>query len=276
MTGIGYLFALRDLEKAIDKKWSSVLEKLERMRDILVNRNTLLANVTVDAANWSAFKPQLDSFIATLPAREVKLAPFDVQLSHEKEGLTIPAQVNYVGKGANLYDLGYQRDGSAYVVTGYLGNTFMHEKIRVLGGAYGGFATFDDVSGAFAFLSYRDPNVASTIENYDKAGSFLKGLDSSRLSDSELTKAIISTIGDLDSYQLPDAKGYTSMMRYLTGRTDEMRQKMREEVLSTNGEDFIAFGEALEKAAQSESVAVIGSQSALEGANIGLKVTKVL
>ena len=276
MTGIGYLFALRELEKAIDKKWNSVLEKLERMRDILINRNTLLANVTIDAANWSAFKPQLDSFIAALPARDIKLAPFDVQLSHEKEGLTIPAQVNYVGKGANLYDLGYQRDGSAYVVTGYLGNTFMHEKIRVLGGAYGGFATFDDVSGMFAFLSYRDPNVAATIENYDKAGSFLKGLDSTRLSDSELTKAIISTIGDLDSYQLPDAKGYTSMMRYLTGRTDEMRQKMREEVLSTNGEDFIAFGEALEKVAQSESVAVIGSQSALEGANIGLKVTKVL
>ena len=276
MTGIGYLFALRELEKAIDKKWNSVLEKLERMRDILINRNTLLANVTIDAANWSAFKPQLDSFIAALPARDIKLAPFDVQLSHEKEGLTIPAQVNYVGKGANLFDLGYQRDGSAYVVTGYLGNTFMHEKIRVLGGAYGGFATFDDVSGMFAFLSYRDPNVAATIENYDKAGSFLKGLDSTRLSDSELTKAIISTIGDLDSYQLPDAKGYTSMMRYLTGRTDEMRQKMREEVLSTNGEDFIAFGEALEKVAQSESVAVIGSQSALEGANIGLKVTKVL
>ena len=162
------------------------------------------------------------------------------------------------------------------VVNGYLQMAYLWEKIRVQGGAYGGFSSFDDTSGAFTFLSYRDPNVASTIENYDKAGAFLKGLDSSRLSDSELTKAIIAAIGDLDSYQLPDAKGYTSMMRYLTGRTDEMRQKMREEVLSTNGEDFIAFGEALEKVAQSEAVAVIGSQSALEGANIGLKVTKVL
>ncbi len=66
------------------------------------------------------------------------------------------------------------------------------------------------------------------------------------------------------------------MMRYLTGRTNEMRQKTREQVLSTNGEDFIAFGEALEKFAQSEAVAVIGSQSALEEANVGLKVTKVL
>jgi Zn-dependent M16 (insulinase) family peptidase len=125
-------------------------------------------------------------------------------------------------------------------------------------------------------LSYRDPNLAATIENFDRAAAFLKALDSSRLSENELTKAIIAAIGDLDAYQLPDAKGYTSMMRYLTNRTDEFRQKTRDEVLSTNGEDFIAFGEVLEKAAQSNAITVMGSQNALESANLGLEVTKVL
>ena len=38
-----------------------------------------------------------------------------------------------------------------------------------------------------------------TIDNYDKAAAFLKSLDSSRLSDNELTKAIIAAIGDLDA-----------------------------------------------------------------------------
>jgi hypothetical protein len=47
-------------------------------------------------------------------------------------------------------------------------------------------------------------------------------------------------------------------------------------VLSTNGEDFIAFGEVLEKAARSNAVTVLGSQNALESAELGLKVTKVL
>jgi Zn-dependent M16 (insulinase) family peptidase len=194
----------------------------------------------------------------------------------KKEGLTIPAQVNYVGKGANLYDLGYQYDGSADVVMGYLRLAYLWEKVRVQGGAYGAFSVFDDASGVFTFLSYRDPNVAATIDNYDKAAAFLKGLDASRLSDNELTKAIIAAIGDLDAYQLPDAKGYTSMLRYLTNRTDELRQKTRDEVLSTNGEDFIAFGEVLEKVAQSNAVEVLGSQNAIESANIGLEVMKVL
>jgi len=66
------------------------------------------------------------------------------------------------------------------------------------------------------------------------------------------------------------------MLRYLTNRTEELRQKTRDEVLSTNGEDFIAFGEVLEKVAQSNAVAVLGSQNAIESANIGLEVTKVL
>ncbi len=204
------------------------------------------------------------------------MSSFEVQPTQKKEGLTIPAQVNYVGKGANLYDLGYEYDGSAEVITGYLRLAYLWEKIRVQGGAYGGFSVFDDASGIFTFLSYRDPNVASTLENYDKAAVFLKSLDASRLSDNELTKAIIGAIGDMDAYQLPDAKGYTSMMRHLTGRSDTIRQEIREEILSTNGEDFIAFGEVLEKVAQSNAVAVMGSQSAIEAANLDLEVTKVL
>lgn len=162
------------------------------------------------------------------------------------------------------------------MIIGYLRMTHLWEKIRVQGGAYGAFAQFDDATGVFTFLSYRDPNIKATIENYDQAADFLKGLDASRLSEIELKKAIIAAIGDLDSYQLPDAKGYTSMMRYITGRTDAMRQKYRDEVLSTNGEDFIAFGEVLEKVAKSEAVVAMGSQGAIENAKVGLKVTKVL
>ena len=276
MSGIGYLFALRALATDVDKKWKSVLQKLEAMREALITRQALICNFTLDAANWESFKPQLDTFLSALPAREVRIESFGVHPEEKKEGLTIPAQVNYVGKGANLYDLGYEYDGSANVITDYLRMTYLWEKIRVQGGAYGTFCVFDDASGVLTFLSYRDPNVAATIDNYDRAAAFLKGLDSSRLTENEIKKAIIAAIGDLDAYQLPDAKGYTSMLRYLTNRTDELRQEIRDEVLSTNGEDFIAFGEVLEKVAQSNAVAVIGSQNAIESANIGLEVTKVL
>ena len=73
-------------------------------------------------------------------------------------------QVNYVGKAANLYeDAGYQLKGSAYVVNKLLGTTWLWDRVRVSGGAYGGFSDFDSHSGMFTFLSYRDPNLLKTV-----------------------------------------------------------------------------------------------------------------
>ena len=73
-------------------------------------------------------------------------------------------QVNYVGKAANLYeDAGYALAGSAYVINKHLGTTWLWDRVRVSGGAYGGFCDFDTHSGMFSFLSYRDPNLTKTV-----------------------------------------------------------------------------------------------------------------
>jgi len=158
------------------------------------------------------------------------------------EGLTIPTQVNYVGKGADLYRLGYKPSGAASVISKYLRTSWLWEKVRVQGGAYGGFCLFDHRSGGFTYLSYRDPNLLATLDIYDQTAAFLR---ESELSQHELTKSIIGAIGEVDQYQLPDAKGYSSMLRYLVGDTDEIRQRMREEILGTSPADFLDFADAL-------------------------------
>jgi len=61
-------------------------------------------------------------------------------------------------------------------------------------------------AGVFTYLSYRDPNLVKTLDNYDGTVQFLRELE---MDNDALTKAIIGTIGDVDSYQLPDAKGYS-------------------------------------------------------------------
>lgn len=45
-----------------------------------------------------------------------------------------------------------------------------------------------------------------TLDIYNGTGDFLRGLE---MDSDTLTKAIIGTIGEVDSYQLPDAKGYS-------------------------------------------------------------------
>jgi Zn-dependent M16 (insulinase) family peptidase len=185
--------------------------------------------------------------------------------------------VNYVGKGADLYALGYEPHGSIVGIANYLRTTWLWERVRVHGGAYGGFAVFDRRSGAFSYLSYRDPNLLGTLDVYDQTAQFLRELD---LNQEGLTKVIVGAIGIIDGYQLPDAKGYTSMTRYLTGDSDEQRQQMREEVLGMTLADFHRFADVLEEVSERGAVVVMGSQDAINEVNSTkagwLAITKVL
>src|SRR5690606_22063019 len=185
MGGVSYLFFLRDLAKKIETDWPSVLAVLEDMRRLLVNRSTMIANVTLDADNWALFQPQFTAFFESLPAAAGDLAVWKPQRGPANEGLTIPAQVNYVAKGTRLYDHGYTMHGSVLVIRSFLNTAYLWEKVRVQGGAYGGFSTFDRHTGVFTFLSYRDPNLTGTLKNYDAAADYLRRLD---LHPDELTK----------------------------------------------------------------------------------------
>jgi Zn-dependent M16 (insulinase) family peptidase len=277
MSGIDYLYFLRQLAEQVERDWPAVLNKLEAIRKVLLDRQNMLCNLTLDEENWQAFQPQLHAFLEALPSGPGESVPWNPQYGADYQGLTIPAQVNYVGKGANLYELGYEPKGSIAVILNYLRMAYLWERVRVQGGAYGGFCGFDHRSGVFTFLSYRDPNLLGTLDNYDQASEFLRQLDLSR---EELTKSIIGAIGDMDAYQLPDAKGYTSMLRYLAGDSDEARQRRREEILGANQEDFHQFAGILERLNENGRVVVMGSKQAIQEANQArdgwLKVQKVL
>ena len=266
MGGVSYLFFIRQLARDVEEDWPKVLDILKDIHRIVVNRKSLLANVTLDAAGWHRFEPRLRRLLAALP--DASVPPDDISRGgwpgHSDplfEGLTIPSQVNYVGKGADLRALGYEFHGSALAITRYVRNAWLWDRVRVQGGAYGAFCLLDRISGVLTFVSYRDPNLTRTLDVFDQSAQFLeKGI----LSEEELTKSIIGAIGDLDGYMLPDTKGYISMIRYLTKDTEEMRQQMREELLGTRSSDFRAMGKVLAAFAEEGVVKVLGSVAAIE------------
>jgi Zn-dependent M16 (insulinase) family peptidase len=279
ISGITYLFFIRQLLEKIDSDWPSVLASLEEIRSTVLRRSLAVANVTLDAANYAAFKPSLEELAQALPDGDAPApAEWDLVAECLPEAFTVPGQVNYVAKAARLTDFGYEPSGSANVITNFLRTSWLWEKVRVEGGAYGGMCGFDSLSGVFSFLSYRDPNLIKTLENYDGSAAFLENLT---LSDAELTRNIIGTISDLDSYQLPDAKGFSATARALIGETDALRQKRRDQVLTTTLADFQAFGKVLESLNESGQVAIVGSPEAIVAANnemggYWVRTTKVL
>ena len=261
MSGISYLFFLRQLALDVEKKWPEVLSILEEIRRTIVNSKAAIMNITLDKGNWPMVKPLINDFLDALPEGPVSECDWTTDSTALCEGMTIPAQVNYIGKGTNIYESGYQFHGSALVITRYLRNSWLWDQVRVLGGAYGAFCMFGRLSGVLTFVSYRDPNLINTIDVFDNAAGFLRDLD---LGKDELVKSIIGAIGDLDTFMLPDVKGYTSMLRYLSGDTDEARQKMRDEILETGQADFTAFAEVLEKVKEEGLVKILGAESAIK------------
>jgi Zn-dependent M16 (insulinase) family peptidase len=276
MGGLSYLFFLRKLATDLDANWAKVAATLEQIRATLLNGATMLGNVTAEAAHWRDLEPQLADFFKGLPRAAATPATWRVA-EGPSEGFTIPSKVNFVGKGADLYKLGLKASGANQVVRRYLGTTWLWEKVRVQGGAYGGQCMFDRHSGGFTFVSYRDPNLLPTLDIYDRTAAFLRG---SNLDDAELTRNIIGTIGEIDTYRLPDAKGFASMQRYLIGDTDAARQAIREEILSTTAADIRAFAEVLAQVTATGRTVVLGSDQAIAAANAErggfLKVTKVM
>jgi Zn-dependent M16 (insulinase) family peptidase len=154
---------------------------------------------------------------------------------------------------------------------------WLWDQVRAKGGAYGAFCSFGKQSGVLTFLSYRDPNLLNTLASYDATAEFLRTVE---IDEGELTKNIIGAIREIDSYQLPDAKGWSSLVRYLVGETDESRQKMRDQVLGTTAADFRRFADVLAAASAQARVVVLGSGDAIRAANEQLdpqmQVTPVL
>lgn len=273
MGGISYLFFLRQLVQQINQDWPSVVKILQSIRDTLLTNANAIGNATIDAETWQALQPQIDDFLAGLPAQSATEQAWALPALPQSEGLTIPTQINFVGKGADLFNAGYTLKGSAFVINKYISDTWMWNKVRVQGGAYGGFSVFDSQSGILNFLSYRDPNVLQTLETYQQTGDYLKSLE---VEESELAKVIIGTIGDLDTYLLPDAKGFTSLRWHLLGTTDEERQRLRDEVLATTVDDFHQFGTFIETVIQHGAVVALGADEAVRSAGVFQDIKKVL
>lgn len=264
LEGVGGLFFLRRLAREVESDWPAVLTRLEAVHSALVNQNTMLANVTMDLPAWPRFRSTLASFLADLPVAPITRMRWTRPSLETHEGFTIPSQVNYVGKGADLYAGGYILDGSALVINHYLSSAWLWDKLRTQGGAYGSFSAFDYLSGVLTYFSSQDPNLSPTLDIYDGTSDFLRQTE---IDDKELTRNIIGAITELDPYRLVDEQGFTSMTRYLSGDDDESRQRIRDELLSTTPAHFRAFADALDTVRREGHVVVMASEENLRAAD---------
>lgn len=283
MRGIETLDFLKLLVEEVESDWEAVQAKLERIRALLVDRRNLIVNLSAEDKGFTALQGRLEDYIDSVPLRteDIKVQDWQSEMqafSGVGEGFIVPTQVNYVGKGAPIYMPGEKTSGAAAVVSRHLRTSWLWDRVRVVGGAYGAMNAYNPSNGMFKYASYRDPNLKDTLDAYDGTSGFLRE-QAKEMSPTTLANAIIGQIGDMDSPMGPDQKGFASMDRYLTGLSDEMRQERREQVLGTTAKDFGEFGERLDNVKNKGTIAVIGSEAAFKEAravDLKLNVKKIL
>eukprot|EP01084_Bolivina_argentea_P177645 307161_1 len=267
--GVTYLETLKNILEQAENDWPALLERLTRIRDTLLQPGNVIINLTGDKEILSKCELEAKSFIEKFPVTDETSyrAPWgDTMelLAKENEGFVIPTSVQYVGRGGRLYEPGERVSGAALVVSQHLKLQYLWENIRVVGGAYGSMMALDRTNGLLKYISYRDPNLANTLDVYEGAASYLESVE---LSKEDIEISIIGTIGDLDSPLSPDQKGFVSLHRHLIGVGSTERQRIRDEVLATTREDFRDFGRRLKSFNSKAMTSVIGSKASFEAAN---------
>jgi hypothetical protein len=277
LSGLTGIESLRAWAASFDSAWPALREGLHQLRAQILIRANIQANVTLDSKNYASFEPKLRGLIDALPQGGPAVpAAWTAPDLAPREGLTAPVQVNYVAQGQALAPLGYVPHGSMLVACRYLRNAYLWERVRVRGGAYGAYCTHDRWGQTLTMLSYRDPNITKTLTAFAEAGGFLSTLD---IGPEELERAIIGTVGDIDSYLLPDAQGHASIVRHWAGDSDEARQLMREQVMSATLADLRAAGDVISQAMRDAPLVALGSEEALGEAGKeleGMKLTRAL
>ena len=235
--GLSYYWFVTDLLKNFDANSQEIIANLEKVASLLFTSDNMVVSLTGSKNELSACENGLDFLARHLPHAFPVKNTWKFSLDKQNEGLLAASNVQYVIKGFNFKTLGYSWDARMRVLNQVLSTDWLQTRIRVIGGAYGGFSSISP-GGNFTFNSYRDPNLGSTIENYRNTPDYLAAFDADRQS---MTRYIIGTISEMDSPLTPSQKGDQAVSMYFSQRTAEELQHDREAVLSTTPGDIRGF-----------------------------------
>jgi Zn-dependent M16 (insulinase) family peptidase len=140
---------------------------------------------------------------------------------------------------------------------------FLHREIREKGGAYGGLASYNAEAGLFSMLSYRDPHILRTMDVYDQAIAWAVAGD---FPEDSVKEAILAVFSDLDKPLSPAGTGAQEFANIRQGMTLEMRNRMRQHLLSVDAAALQRVAERYLLKGQS-AISVLAGEAALQQAN---------
>ena len=258
--GLGFIQILGPLMKAYDKRADDLLADLGLVASLVFDKNNLIVGVTCPAEDFETFKSKLPKLLTSMPAVERKAQREAGILKVGNEGLQAASKVQYVIQGGSFREQGKSYDGLMSLAGRVMSRDYLQQKVRVQGGAYGAWASFDR-SGTMYFGSYRDPNLAKTLDAYKGVVDFLKGFAAS---EREMTRYIIGAIGGRDRPLTPSMRGTQAFSNILRQLDQAELQKEREQILAAKPSDIQALAPVVEAVLKQNKHCIYGNEKKLE------------
>lgn len=256
--GIGYYHFLeqlcRDYEKP--KKKGELVHKLKEVCRRLFTADHMILGFTAEEEGQEKLTGLVERFATGLGDSDGKEYPFTFQPDNRNEGFKTSSQVNYVARCGNFSARGLSYTGALKILKVILNYDYLWLNLRVQGGAYGCMSGFGR-SGEGYLVSYRDPNLRETNQIYEGIPAYLRQFT---VEERDMTKYVIGAISELDTPLPPSIKGARAMSAWLSGVTNEMLKKEREEILDAGQEDIRALAEIVEAVLRTESICAIGNE----------------
>jgi hypothetical protein len=262
LNGLEYLNFLSDLARNMENDIEKIIGELKWVQKHFFNIHKAIISITANAELIDDAVKQLPSLTAEFGTDEVPAIDHEFVTAGINEGIAAPIKIQYVIKGGNFFRKGYSYSGRLRVLANILSNEFLYKELRVKGGAYGGGTNFG-MDGYQYFYSYRDPNLRESLDVYNNVPEFIRSFKCSKR---EMDKYILGEISQLDYPKTPEGVGNTAAMDYITGFTQEDRQQIRDEVLSTNLEDLRQYADMIQAILDKNHYAIMGNEAKIKDA----------
>lgn len=257
---------LCDLDKNFDSKGDEIVKSLEEVRNLVFNKQDMIASYTGEEKDYSTFSENFKNFSNNLRNEKLQSQKYTFDSSDINEGIMTSSKVQYVVKGGDLKKAGYEASGKLQVLANILQGGYLWNNIRIKGGAYGANVSINNSNVIFS--SYRDPNLKETLDTIDRIPEYLKNFNAS---EEEMTDYVIGTIGKLDNandmlakFMGPAADGIIADALYISNTKQEDLQKERAEIISTKAEDIRNLAPVIDALLKQDYLCVVGGETKIK------------
>ena len=259
VAGMSFYHFIKALYEKFDEKFKELSETLEKVFRQVVNQSTVRLALITNKKQRQEVVNRLSRVITMLPKSQFKQKTYTFYPQATKEAFCIGQEVQAIAAGFNFGKYGYQYHGSLEVVANILENTYLWDRIRLQGGAYGCEILLSQ-EGYLVVASYCDPQLKKTLEIYNKIGKYLEELE---VETNLLERYIVSTLGTMLA-PISMERRSERLCHYLVSQSGpEERQKIYEEILNTTPQQLKEASRLFKELHTNVAYCVMGNKEAI-------------